>query len=520
MSAERISMPEWEKINMGDMSENDLYRHLLFLGETGSGKTVSGVLPLCRQAFGKKLLSANLPSAGLVVDPKGELGDAIAGMLGADAEKRMIRIRKGIESPVLWQFSSSSLEGRDGSSIMEEVMTFADSYQGQKDSSHDRFWVDGSSHLIASLIDIDLALFRHSNGGGTDNIQMFWRQFYFYIEALGGNGVNVAPLYELLKSRSIESETVEEAFRAASASLENPITYKKENYLFHINHLIASSTYFGCDFLKSDAVRAILKLTSGNEMYNRFWAFFVAFVESYKIGGKKVFVHQGIYFRQFAHMAEATYSSFQAVFNSLIHEFMDREFYSRVSVNPFEAPDCCLPVDDVIEKGMIVVYEPGIVTSVSACVGKVLKSCFFKKLIVPERLNNITTRPFFYICDEFQRFITHDEESGEQSFLDRCRAYRVCCALATQSLASLRYAFPHEKGSQAINILITNTGTKLFFRTTDSSTADTLLNLIPEPHRQDRPHVVRVRPPSTLQPGECYYVLVNGTSGRGQVMVG
>ncbi len=159
-------------------------------------------------------------------------------------------------------------------------------------------------------------------------------------------------------------------------------------------------------------------------------------------------------------------------------------------------------------------------TSVSACVGKVLKSCFFKKLIVPERLNNITTRPFFYICDEFQRFITHDEESGEQSFLDRCRAYRVCCALATQSLASLRYAFPHEKGSQAINILITNTGTKLFFRTTDSSTADTLLNLIPEPHRQDRPHVVRVRPPSTLQPGECYYVLVNGTSGRGQVMVG
>jgi hypothetical protein len=98
--------------------------------------------------------------------------------------------------------------------------------------------------------------------------------------------------------------------------------------------------------------------------------------------------------------------------------------------------------------------------------------------------------------------------------------YRVCCALATQSLASLRYAFPHEKGSQAINILITNTGTKLFFRTTDSSTADTLLNLIPEPHRQDRPHVVRVLPPSTLQPGECYYVLVNGTSGRGQVMVG
>jgi hypothetical protein len=515
MSAEKISIPEWENIHMGNMSESDLFRHFMFLGETGSGKTISGVLPVCRLAFGSSPLSNQLRSAGLVVDPKGELGDYVAEMLGSDAENRLIRIRKGIESQVLWQFDGTSLEGRDGSSIMEEVMTFADSYQGQKSGSHERFWVDGSGHLIAAIIDIDLALFRHNNENSAANIHTFWRQFYFFMDGLS-NGVNVAPLYEMIKSRNIDAVKLDEALTATGISLANPITYQKNNYLFHINHLVAASIYYGSEFIRPE-IRKILKIISGNELYQSFWGFLVAFIEAYKINDQKVFERQEIFFRQYAHMADGTYSSFQAVFSSLVHEFLDHEFCNRVSINPFESPDNCLAVDNIIANGKIVVYEPGVVTTVTATVGKVLKASFFKKLLVAERLNNPSARPFFYLCDEFQRFITHDEESGEQSFLDRCRAYRVCCVLATQSLASLRYAFPDEKGGQAINILVTNTGTKMFFRTTDSSTADTLSHLIPEPHRQDRPHVVKVRPPSTLQPGECYYVLVNGASGRGQI---
>lgn len=134
-------------------------------------------------------------------------------------------------------------------------------------------------------------------------------------------------------------------------------------------------------------------------------------------------------------------------------------------------------------------------------------------------MNNDAVRPFFYICDEFQRFITHDEDSGEQSFLDRCRAYRVCCGLATQSIASLRYSLPSKAGEHAIDVILINTGTKPFFRTTDNDTANSLSGLISAPPQPNKQHVVRVRPLSTLKPGECYYLLVNGKAGRGQIGV-
>ena len=177
-----------------------------------------------------------------------------------------------------------------------------------------------------------------------------------------------------------------------------------------------------------------------------------------------------------------------------------------------------LATTDVIQAGNIVVYEPGNNTSISIAIGKMLKAGFFKALLIPERLNNPEVWPFFYICDEFQRFITFDDESGEQSFLDRCRAYRVCCGLATQSIASLRYVMPTDAGQYAIRIMLVNTGTKLFFRTTDQDTADSLSTLIPAPTREGKMHVVRVRPPTTLQPGECYYLQVNGRAGRGQIL--
>ncbi len=521
MKAKKIVIPEWENIQMGDMNENDLYRHFMFLGETGSGKSVSGVLPICRLAFDNQYQSDRLSSAGLVVDPKGELGEHIAGMLGDEADQRLIRIRNGINSQVLWKFDGSSLDGRDGTSIMEELMVFSESYQGQKSSSRDKFWINSSSQLISAIIDIDLALYRHANGKGVKNIENFWQQFYMLLEISSSQddrAANIVPIYEMLKNKNILSEILGKISKLLGITVASDIAYKKENYLNHFINLMAASCSYWCEDSKAARMRAQYKISSGTEKFQLFWGIFIAFIDSFKIDGQKVFDYQSVFFKPYTQMSSETYSSLYAVFSSLIYEFTDREFYTRISINPFEPPDNKLSIDKIINNGMIIVYEPGIVNSVTTTVGKVIKALFFIRLLVPERLNNDSIRPFFYICDEFQRFITHDNESGEQSFLDRCRAYRVCCALATQSLASLRYAFPDEQGTQAINILVTNTGTKMFFRTTDRATFDTLLHLIPEPHRQDRPHVVQVRPPSTLQPGECYYALVNGKSGRGQII--
>jgi len=171
----------------------------------------------------------------------------------------------------------------------------------------------------------------------------------------------------------------------------------------------------------------------------------------------------------------------------------------------------------VKERGDCVIYTPLDESDVQTMIGKILKSKFFEFTF--KRHNPI--RPFFYICDEFQRFITSDKESGEQSYLDRCRAYRAVCVLSTQSISSLEYAL-NESGkgstvSPALNVILTNTGNKLFFRNSDQNTQHILRNFIAAPFISGRPALTDVRPVTTLVAGECYYFTSNGRQGRGQV---
>lgn len=555
MSVNTMMIPEWKDIMNDDMTESQVYRHFMFLGETGSGKTVSAVLPICRLAFSRdSKLNASQPAAGLAIDPKSELWETISGMDGMDAEKRLIRLQSNCKGPVLWLFENIDIHNLDAGAIADEILLLSESYQSQiKNDGGDKFWIQGSRQWLNAIIDIDLTLYRKC---GIHGLQTFWRQFhgllnssieterksrnYYYqsneAEPMNGDTPEAShesesvcgdtpeasqeadPLSMFLnefRTRKLNAETIDNLLALDTETVNHDHGYQRENYIHHILRLVSDSTYFGAKFIGSHH----LNIDSNSEAFNDFWGFFVAFVEGYHVGGMKVFNRQESYFRQWAVMCDKTYTSFIAVFNSMIVDFKDSEFCSRISVNPFEPPEQLLSVQNVIESGQIVVYEPGIESRITSCVGKTLKSGFFRRLLNSKRLNNPASRPFFYICDEFQRFITHDEQSGEQSFLDRCRAYKVCCALATQSLASLRYAFPDQKGLHSINILITNTGTKLFFRSTDTGISKTLMDLIPAPERQGRPHVVSVRPPSSLQPGECYYVLVNGEAGRGQIIM-
>jgi type IV secretory pathway TraG/TraD family ATPase VirD4 len=116
--------------------------------------------------------------------------------------------------------------------------------------------------------------------------------------------------------------------------------------------------------------------------------------------------------------------------------------------------------------------------------GRLIKTKFFQA--TRRRGEENLLRPVAYVCDEFHRFITGDPDSGEQSFLDCCRAYRGICVLATQSVASIRKAVS-DSGDRllemnvfdCISIILSNTGTKLFFRNTDRDTQERLKALIP-----------------------------------------
>jgi hypothetical protein len=544
MAVSAYRCDEWASIGMETLGEAELFRHFMFLGETGSGKTASGIKPLCRMAFGEERLAA-----GLVVDPKGELGDYLQQLLGEQAAERLIRLSPGSDGPVLWQFEHRPIEGLGGAGILEQMMAVCDQFQ-QQTVSNDRFWFDTSQQLLASLLDLEVTLWRHQNNKGVENIRQFWHCFYGLLllmrrrhtgaqELRLPGAQRVSPddkdepspasrleheLVACLKARDFGprlQQMIDEHLDQASVSALPG--YCQDNFLAHYLGLLSLST--SGIWLRTpsewDVLKKIAGISCGSEVFNQFWALLVLFAEQWKIDDQPVFSHQQrSFFSQYTFMAEGTYSSIYAVVSSLVSELVTPEFCSRISLNPFEPPAALLSTAAVISQGRVVVYEPGLTTSVALTIGKMLKAGFFKALLNQQRLNQPDCMPFFYICDEFQRFITFDEESGEQSFLDRCRAYRVCCGLATQSVASLRYLMSNEAGLAAIKIMMVNTGTKLFFRTTDADTAESLTTMLPAPAREGKLHLVRVRPPTTLRPGECYYLQASGRSGRGQIRLG
>ena len=157
--------------------------------------------------------------------------------------------------------------------------------------------------------------------------------------------------------------------------------------------------------------------------------------------------------------------------------------------------------------GRVLLYQPSR-SGLDSLVGKVLKALFFEAVLNdPVRVRGGADLPLVgYVADECHRFITSDPVHGEQSFLDTCRSFGVFCVLACQSVASPHHALALRGGNytqdrSAVSILWNNTGSKFFFRSTDPRTADRVDEACPV--RPGLTSVTRVRPLSSLAPGEC-----------------
>ena len=164
--------------------------------------------------------------------------------------------------------------------------------------------------------------------------------------------------------------------------------------------------------------------------------------------------------------------------------------------------------------GTIFVYQPKLGHDRDPLIARVLKAVFFETVLGDvQRQENGADMPLVaYVADEFHRFITSDPVHGEQSFFDTCRSFGAFCVVASQSMSSLHHALGGDsytnKDAKAVEILLNNTGTKLFFRTTDRALHETIERLCPL--TPSLPKVTQVRPPSTLRPGECYAVVTDG----------
>jgi hypothetical protein len=155
---------------------------------------------------------------------------------------------------------------------------------------------------------------------------------------------------------------------------------------------------------------------------------------------------------------------------------------------------------DIVDSGNVLVFQPNSRASHSLA-GKALKTLFFQTVMSRQDM----LRPIAYVCDEFQRFVTLDPESGDHNFFDRCRAYRVTVVVASQSVAALQIAMGSgNEARDAVTSLLINLPTKVVFRTPCAQTVEAMKGYIPMDPGGDV-HILQCRPPSTLMTGEYYF---------------
>ena len=172
-------------------------------------------------------------------------------------------------------------------------------------------------------------------------------------------------------------------------------------------------------------------------------------------------------------------------------------------------------VATLIETSRVIVFQPD--DSPSGDTGtRLLKAQFYRCAM--ERRN--MHQPILFLCDEFQRFITCDRESGEASLLDRCRAYRITAVLATQSITALYDALAKRRDGgnpkYAVNCILSNIAHVFYFQTLDPDSMQALKTSLPAVVPSGWPHPLDVVPLSSMRVGEAYYVTPQGRWGRTQ----
>lgn len=451
----------WRDFGLERIPGPEASRHFLITGETGAGKTASGILPLALAALAypgpeaQKAQSCEQCAALLVMDPKRELAESLRQQNeNSSPERRFIELGAGGRPLVVDLFEGLEPLDLSGKDIVRRIFSLSETHDQEKLRAREPFWLHQAEVVLSELVEVDLHIYRR---GGYDFLKTFWREVSVHISAgiPGASIVIDTPNYPAIHAQLMNLATQSPGFVLGA--------YLKTAKRFQVPESLT------------------VRLGS---------------LPSYAL---------------------ETYSSVVATLNNLL-EVAETKISERIWLNPFEqpSPGHQLSIREALEEGWCVVFVP-MNNTVNRYVARALKTKFFELSFCRE-----TERPFVYVADEFQQVITSDPVSGEQSFLERCRAFKTICVLATQSVSGLRYALADvdgqtERSKAALDVLLTNVGTQLYFRTTDAETTRRLSTTIPAPSHMHKPHVVRVRPPSTLAVGECYFVSSSGEWGRGRV---
>ena len=489
-----LTIPEWRVLYppLGEVPRSVLTRHALVLGETGSGKSASVVLPLLMA-----LVRAPQEHFGgaLVIDPKYELLELLERVAPerlqhVTAENIALNLMVGNErceadlAAQRWSMAASRILRRAASFARSSPLRVLGPHE--TGAGNTEFFDQEGSYLLCDLLAFILML---TTG-------------------------DAPPPEKWIDERDVESrEWVEELYsRARGHDGERGL-----NALALCSWAISGSP---------------VAASYGDEI-NYPWLFARLAQHAMQVWGAKPGEGRELLHRVCEHwwrMAkiDKQHGGTVATARNACAEFAEplaaRTLYFGCEPGWRDARSRTVDFASLASRdadGSFVLYQPERGTE-SVLVARVLKALFFEAVLAdPARIDNGGRMPLVgYIADEFQQFVTSDAVHGEQSFLDRCRSFGAFCLLASQGTSSIRYALSEGGGNPTANemafeMLLINTGTKYFFRSTDPQTVRRVEVLCPQ--RPGLSPVTAVRPLNTLTEGECYVALADGRFDRKQL---
>jgi hypothetical protein len=456
-------------------------RHHFVAGESGSGKTKSVIFPVLRAAL-EYPKREDYDRYAKVVQSRGEVADAFEdlqpSLLVFDPKselRRFVEEYGGQRKVYSIDFASPcfvfhAFEGRQLPVAPKEawatIRNLSEYMAKDAANSKDPFWTQFASSIVLAMMEVDFALYQR----GQEVLVEFW------------NGI---------RNVLIEKENMDPALVA-------PLAYSNLHYFkphLTLIHLLACN-----------------------------WKCAVTWYSAY-CTHYKVPLDASLQVGALVNLADGTSSSVTAVLNAMLLELASEELTRHVCLNPLESPSradldsanqLLLEVREVLDEGHVVVYRPRDTSPVSEIVGRAIKTKFYELSFV----RNNPVRPFFVVADEFQRILHFGPREGEQSFLDRCRSFRVSVTLATQSMAALRYRVESMAGQQlgaaALESILLNCANWYVFRTNDPDLQRRFRQMIPPPPVSGYPHIMETYPLASLQTGEAYFQLGDGSWGRGR----
>ena len=515
-ASETLLVPEWRALYPpeGAVPVAVLTRHTLALGETGSGKSVSAVLPVLAAAV---RAPRERVGAALVIDPKRELMGAVAAL----APERLRPVR--VESTVLdiMQGERWSLEGDLGAGryvsaamkVIHRLVSFVPDIPAQvvasRPASRDPYWDLEGTELLTTVLSVLLMLLRPGAPGpsrwiGHDAPVRAWVAGF---ERRAGEVNLIALAAWALRSdlmgfcaKRADAPPVDGPWDEPSSPLAVRTTIitsgasrsRDNDWLFG---RLALALLSGGEALGDDAREVLERVASYWEPLARVERTFAGVLGT-AVASCAAFAAPAV--------AGTIFFGVEPALRATRRERVD--FTRAVSSRG---------------DGSVFVFQPAR-DQLDRLVAVALKASFFEAVLTdPDRVRGDAVVPLaFYVADEFQKYITSDAVSGEQSFFDTARSHRAACVVACQSIASLEHALSHGAGgavrdAAALDVLWANTATKMVFRTTDTHTARRLEDLCPR--RPGLVDVARARPPSTLGVGEAYAVLADGRVQRRQL---